>query len=243
MWPFNSSNGRCSRCRVDGISGVLLSQFPNLVLKRNLKFGEMWRCQKCETPWFLTSNRQWIHRIGLEFKPLVAHWNETALDLTLPCLRAATGIGGVRNDWEETVILPCAVTTKNGERFEKAILQVTKTPPYRWYSLEKVRWAWEIAELEGSRFTLPLQVRRASHEKREEAMGFAPTDVQSNDGRSFTLGNASDFFEHEGVTGPNIQLAPRPRKRNVVPFAETQAWFWVDWNDDLVEKITTSAEM
>lgn len=241
MWPFKRNlNGRCLRCQHDGFQGIPTSEIPNLQFERNLKFGELWKCRNCSTLYFVSSpgDRLYIARITPKHQHLTDYWEQNSLALPPDCVEVAEQIGGFLDVWSATVIVPCILELQDGQRFDKAILRVSKQPPYRWYPPESVFWANQVKNLFPSPFSLSLEIRRASYEKKEESMGFAPADVETLNGNSFTLHCQSDFFDQDGVKGSELKLATRPRKRKIVQPTETQAYVWVDWEDKLVEQLT-----
>jgi hypothetical protein len=58
-----------------------------------------------------------------------------------------------------------------------------------------------------SPFALPLDVRKASAEREEVSMGFAPFGVMDNHGNEYTLGAETNFFDTDGVKGKDIILS------------------------------------
>src|SRR5262249_32749506 len=112
---------------------------------------------------------------------------------------------------------------------------VSKQPPIQRPEPATIHWAEELVAVAPSPFALPLSVRIASSEKREEAMGFAPVGIEDRTGTEYTLGSASQFFDYKGVRGPDTRLSNRQKRwwqwrwRNVVFPQPAQAYSLVDW--------------
>ncbi|MGH2361921.1 MAG: hypothetical protein ACRDGM_15455 [bacterium] len=226
---------RCRTCEVDGIEGSLLDQFPELKPVEPLKFGHLYQCSKCGQSWFLHEHKHSLNHIRNDYLPLVRHWNQKCLTVGDSVLSTLAGIGGVE-DHEAYITVPCSVQDMSGQQHEKSIVLVSKQPPFRWPERQKVHWADEVAAVSASPFALPLDVRQASSEKREEAMGFAPVRVVDKKGTEYTLGRRSHFFDHNGIKGEEIRLSGRQKKwRDVVWPEEAQAFYFVDWFDGCEE--------
>lgn len=229
---------RCRICEVDGIAaeGSLLDQFPELKFVELLKFGHLYQCSKCGQSWFLHEHKHWLHRIRNDHLPLVRHRNQKCLTVGDSVLSILASIGGVEDFYEDYIAVPCSVQNMSGQQHEKAMVLVSKQPPFGWHERQKVHWANEVAAVSASPFALPLDVRRASSEKSEEAMGFAPVGVVDKKGTEYTLGHESHFFDRNGIKGEEISLSLRQKKRRNVVWPEpAQVFYFIDWFDGCEE--------
>ena len=227
---------RCRTCEVVGIEGSLLDQVPELKPVEPLKFGHLYQCSKCGQSWFLHERKQWLHRIHNDHLPLVRHWNQRCLTVGDSVLSILASIGGVEDFYEDYIAVPCSVQDMSGQQHEKSIVLVSKQPPFGWHERQKVHWADEVAAVAPSPFALPLEVRRASSEKKEESMDFAPVGVVDKLGTEYTLSRESHFFDHNGIKGEEIRLSGRQKKwRNIVEPEPAQAFYFIDWFDGCEE--------
>jgi hypothetical protein len=227
-------NRRCRICEVDGISGKIIDRFPELKVVEPLKFGHLYQyqCEKCKQFWFLHEHKQMMDRIRPEYMPLVHYWNQNRLNVKESILRILTNIGGVPDYYRGYISIPCSISNTAGGKHDKALVLVSKQPPYRWPELQKIHWASEIDTISPSSFALPVDVRQASAEKREEAMGFAPVGIIDKKGIEYTLGCESQFFDHNGIRGEEIQLSGRQKKwKKVVWQKPIQEVYFIDWYD------------
>jgi hypothetical protein len=235
-------NQRCRTCELDGISGKVLDRFPDqfseLKVVEQLKFGHLYQCEKCKQFWFLHEHKQMMDRIRPEYMPLVHYWNQNKLNVKESTLGILSSIGGVPDYYKGYISIPCSIQNTAGERNDKALVLVSKQPPDRWTELQKVHWASEIDTVSLSSFALPIDVRRASAEKREEAMGFAPVGVIDKKGIEYTLECKSQFFDHNSIKGEEIRLSGRQKKwKKVVYQGPVQAVYFVDWYDKCDEQL------
>jgi hypothetical protein len=136
-----------------------------------MKYGDLYQCSKCGRPWFLYEHKRWLDRIPDESLSLVRRWNQSRLTVDASILNVLASIGGVANDHKDYIAVPCSAQNASGQQHEKALVLVSKQPPLRWPDSQKVHWADELVAAAPSPFALPLSVRRASSEKREEARG------------------------------------------------------------------------
>jgi len=230
IFKANPARPDCRNCRTDGISGSLLGQYREIQPVGAWKFGHLYECSRCGRFWFLDEHRRWLHRIHDNLLPLARHWNQTPLTLNALLLEELATIGGVSDYYKDYIAIPCSVENHSGQRFEKAVVLVSKQPPYFWYEPQMVHWADDIKAVSPSPFALPLDVRRASAEKREVSMGFAPTGVVDSQEKEYTLIWQSRFFDVDGVKGEEIRLSGREKnwKKRVLP-SPAEAFCFVDW--------------
>lgn len=249
IWEkFKSWNRRCRTCEVDGILGGAVAKastyFPELKFVEPLKFGHLYQCEKCKQFWFLHEHRQMMSRVYPEYMPLVRYWNQNKLKVNESILKILYDIGGVPDYYKGYISIPCSVRNAAGNTHDKALIMISKQPPYSLPELQKIHWAEEIDAVSPSPFALPIDVRRISAEKREEAMGFAPVGVMDGEGTEYTLGSESQFFDHNGIKGEEIHLSGRQKKwKNVVWQEPVQAVFFVDWYDRCDELLLKTGDM
>lgn len=223
---------RCNACDCDGIDGSIFSQYKQIKFVKKLKRGKLYICEKCNNSWYLKENEEWLNRIPKEYESLVDYWNENKINISESNCQTLREIGGVAHNSMDGISFPCCVVETNGNVVEPSIVVISKSPPCNWLETDLIKWTSEIKEIRTSPFALSREIRVASNEKREERMGFAPVSVQDNSGKHFTLGNASEWFNSEGVLGKDLKLSERPGKwRNIVNSQEPQAYYFADWFD------------
>lgn len=232
-------NPRCRNCQVDSIHGSLLDHFPNIQPLEPWKFGHLYQCSTCSRFWFLHENKRFIDRIPDKMMPLTHHWNKTPLTLNASTLEVLKGIGGVAEYYQNYIMVPCCVKKMSDEQQDKALVLISKQPPYFLCKPQMIHWADEIKEVTLSPFALPFDVRKASSEKEELSMGFAPTGVKDKTEIEYTLHCESHFFDYKGVKGEDIVLSGREKKwrKNVLP-TPPQSYYFADWFDGCDQMLT-----
>lgn len=250
IWEkFKAWKQRCRLREADGILGGKAVEkaseyFPELKAVEPLKFGHLYQCDKCKSFWFLHEHKQKIDRIRPEYMPLVRYWSQNRLSVKESVLEILSNIGGVPDYNKGYISIPCSVNNIAGEWHDKALVLVSKQPPDSWTELQKVHWASEINTISLSPFALPIDVRRASEEKREEAMGFAPVGVIDSKGTEYTLGCTSQFFDHNGIKGEEIRLSGHQKRwKRVVWQKPVQAVYFVDWYDKCDELLAQNIQL
>lgn len=233
IWKrFKAWHQGCRTCTMDGIQGSIISRFPELKPVEPLKFGDLYQCSRCGRSWFLHEHKQWLNRIDENSLPLVRQWNHSRLTVDTSILNTLASIGGVEEHYKGYIAIPCCAQDVSGQKHERAIVLVSKQPPFGWPEPQTVHWSYELAAVTPSPFALPVGVRRASSEKREDAMGFAPVGVVDKRGKEYTLGCQSHFLDSNGIKGEELSLSGRQKEwRNVVWPKPAQAFYFVDWFD------------
>ncbi len=230
----------CRICRLNSIQGSLLDEYPELRLVGPWKFGDLYQCSRCGRQWFLHTHKQRIGRIQDNLQDLAHRWNENSLTTDASILDVLASIGGVADYFKDQIAIPCSVQTVAGRQFQKALVLVSRQPPYFWYEPERVHWAYELATVAPSPFALPLDVRKASAEKREESMGFAPVGILDKQGNEYTLVAEGRFFDWRGIVGEEIRLSGRRKKwRKKVRPEPPEAYFFVDWFERCEDRLVT----
>ncbi len=228
IWPkLKPKRMVCSTCSVDGIHGS-----PPAVLHwvEVWKFGALYHCSFCGQYWFQTDDRKRVGRIQERLLPLAQHWNRTPLSIDEPLLHKLAAIGGTTRAFYQYIGVPCVVQNTSGEQHDKALVMFSKQPPYFWYQPETVHFADEIQDIHPSTYALPLDVRRATFEKEEISMGFAPVGIVDSQGHEYTLSWAANFLDVHGLKGEESRLSGRQRgwKKRLSP-TPVQHYYFVDW--------------
>jgi hypothetical protein len=225
----------CKHCQVNAISGSLLEQFPEIQPIGAWKFGHLYQCSRCRCCWFLPDHKQFLQRIDDNLLPLAHHWNKTQLTLNAKTLSALAEIVGIESS-KDCIAIPCAAENISGDRHDKAVVLISKQPPYSWYEPQIVHWANELENISSSSFALPVDVRKASSVVREVSMGFSPIGVVDKQGVEYTLPCESRFFDSNGIKGEEISLSGRKNKwkKTILP-SPAQAFYFVDWFDGCEE--------
>lgn len=214
------------------IHGSILEHYPQITLVRPLKFGQLYQCQKCLTYWFLQENKTFMHKIRESHLPFVLYWESHQLTLAESVRTTLKSIGGVLDAYSETITVPVDATNISGEQHAQSLVFITKKPPCCWYPESNIRWATELVSGTPSPYALTLDVRRASSEKREEAMGFSPVAVEDRSGKVYTLSSVSNFFNVEGVRGEEVRLSAKPKRwPNRVWPQSPDTYYFADWFD------------
>jgi hypothetical protein len=229
----------CPTCRLDTIEGALLADFPELRPVEPWKYGHLYQCSNCGRQWFLHEHKQRISRIHDQLLPLAHHWNQHHLVIEPGILNTLASIGGVADYYNDTIAIPCTVKDVIGNVQEKAIVLVSRQPPYFWYKPQAVHWADAMRSAGPSPFALPLDVRRATAHKSEESMGFAPVGIVDGRGNEYTLTSVSRLFDWNGIRGEEIRLSGRQDKwRKTVQAESAEAFYFIDWFDQCEELLT-----
>ena len=142
-------------------------------------------------------------------------------------------IGGTDEIPGISVSFPCGAVNIKGERSERTVVIVSKVPWLGHSAERKISFLTADVEIYPSRYALPFDVRKASAEAPEKAMGYAPLCVADRTGFRFTIAARSLFFEAYEVLGPELVLVREgePGKNKVWPLAAERVLL-ADWVDD-----------
>lgn len=233
---FSKRRIGCSTCANNGIEGSIIDKFPMLRVVEPMKRGHLYQCQKCYKFWYLHEHKKWLHRIYDSHLELVRYWNKGHFSIEESIKNDLVSIGGVIDYYKDRIFIPCACVEKSGKQILKAVVIISKCPPYNWPSSSLIQWSDQILSISPSQFSLPKEIRASSFSKREESMGFAPLGIKDNTGREYTLGHESLFFDHRGIKGADVLLSGRKRwwKEIVMP-KEAEAYYFVDWFEQCEE--------
>ncbi|MFO1461028.1 MAG: hypothetical protein U1G08_16690 [Verrucomicrobiota bacterium] len=180
-----------------------------LLLSRALKFGHLYQCHQCSLYWFLDEDSVMMHRVRPERNEALFAWADRDLVPTREAIGRFTDIGATGPDQygngKGEIKVPCAIETTAGKWIDRALVLIGKMPPIE-YGRKSTLLGDAVASISPSRFALPLAVRLETLRADEIRMGFAPTRVQSGDGRSFVLNGTPSFLSHGTVVGKDISL-------------------------------------
>jgi hypothetical protein len=176
-----------------------------------LRFGSLYECKVCGQPWYLYGDPSFMNFVPPARMELIRRWNESEIALAPEHVRKLKAIGptppdiyGNRRQYCE---VPCAVTTLEGARIEMAVVSVQRHAPFEHW--RTYRLASEIAEIEPSRYALPLSVRVAASKAEEIRMGFAPTMVEWPNGGPIALNWSQHFLVRPGVSAGDVRVSKR----------------------------------
>jgi len=204
---------------------------------KSLKFGHLYACRLCGLNWVLEDDRYAMTRVPNDRRDILEEWNENPLFIEEEHLRVLEAIGGTFPKYwmghDGVIAIPCAISTRSGERIDPAVVWITKRPPIDDF-IRRVKLYQRIGAVEPSRFALPIDVRCATVLAPEIRMGFAPTRVVATNGMPFVLHWATSLFDQEGITGSEIRLSAKPfRMEESITIAEADftlaAYFFADW--------------
>lgn len=111
--------------------------------------------------------------------------------------------------------VPFRGLTLQGESFDKGLILFSLESPLT-PAAGKIFLASDLSDIQPSDFALPAALRRASALSIESKVGFAPTPVQSPDGKTFLLNWTVNFFDRDGLFGKGIRPASSASKRSPI---------------------------
>jgi len=211
--------------------------FNQLKPARKLKFGHLYTCQLCGSNWVLSDEGRVMSRVPNDRMVMLDEWDAAKLSIDPEHLLVLDGIGGTAPRYwmgnKGVISVPCAISTRSGERIDPAIVWITRRPPIDAFT-SRVRLYRDIGAIEPSRFALPLDVRCATVSAGEVSMGFSPTRVVAANGTPFVLHWATSLFNQAGITGSEIHLSKKRFSRDEqLTIAEADmtfaAYFLADW--------------
>jgi hypothetical protein len=220
-----------------------------LALWKALRRGTLFRCRECDAVWHLDGYAEWMTSVSSERLPLVLDWNREPIVLSPATCDVIERIGPTPPDLygngKEQRVTPCAVTTRSGQRYGRAMICVQRDAPVQ--DFMRFRLGSEIAEIYESPFALPRAVREASSRAHEMRMGFYPTLIETLDGKRFVLNGMTSFMATEGyaasdaraVDGSYFSEDPAP---SVVETPNDVIWFIVDGDPGWTVERSASAE-
>ena len=215
----------------------LHSLYIQLKEVKSLKLGHLYVCQLCGLNWVLDHDGYAMTRVPPDRRDILNEWNETQLPIEQEQLRVLDDIGGTAARYcmshDPVVAIPCAISTRSGERIDPALLWITQRPPVDDFTT-RIRLYQDIGAVEPSQFALPMDVRRATFLAPEVSMGFSPTRVVATNGTPFVLHWGASLFRQGGITGNEIRLSAKRFDRNEsVTIAEADfthaTYFFADW--------------
>lgn len=180
-------------------------------VSRPLRSGALYRCKRCDRPWYLSITTGLMSLVPDERMALILAWDRSRILLS-PSVTARLGqIGptppdqyGNGGEYRET---PCGVVTTAGERIDLAVVSLQSHAPFEPW--RRCRLGSEIADVYPSPHALPLAVRRATAQAEEIRMGYAPTLVEAPGGRILVLNWRSSFLVMDGIEAPQVRLLQR----------------------------------
>ena len=214
-----------------------------LYLKRVCKVrdGERYRCSVCNAVWFLhfTPDARLMTLVSAPYVPVFDAWSKRALGFPQQILEDARRIGAnpvmIQGGDEGEVLIPCCVTTRQGERIELAALMFSDGPPIPSGSdpedrLNSYRLMEDVASIEPSRFALPADVRASIASSHESAYDTSFTHVITPAGIPYTISGWHLFYNLDGVVGKDIRLHKNVRGSGVLNWGHgPYTVFVADW--------------
>ena len=215
-----------------------------LSLEQHLKSGSLYICSICGARWYLDRAQEMMTFILEDELSFVLDWNSRILQLPSELLSVARKIGFSRlpilAGGDRAICLPCKIISKSGDIFELAMIVFQDNPPLRVWKWS-VRLFDDVAQIQPSKFALSRSVRRAAAAAREIRMNFAPTVVESPEGRFFVLNGAQNFFVMDNVEASSLVLSTRRPKKTWPIYEQIHkiTYFVGDWRPE-VEALLTS---
>jgi hypothetical protein len=178
---------------------------------RKLRAGTLYRCSQCQSPWYLDPHALMMNYVQTERIPLILNWSNNTLQLSSRHLQILSQIGETPHDIYGNGAgfnaYPCSVHTHSGEFFPTAIISRQSHAPFEMH--RTYRLGSEISTIEPSRFALPLEVRVATSRADEIRMGFAPTILETPEGKRLTANWTINFIAMDGVDAKTIRVAQK----------------------------------
>jgi len=178
----------------------------------SLKSGWLYRCPTCDQAWYLDVAKQAAMRVPRDREPLLATWSARRYEIPAGDHDALRSIGGIEGAHlgsnRAHLRIPCAIDWSDGTTSDPCLVIVTSSPPIL-ETMRQVRLFDAVKEVRPSRFALSRAIRCATRKADERRMGFAPTPVETPNGRVVLLDWIADVFDHDGVVGSEVRLARR----------------------------------
>jgi len=175
----------------------------------DLRRGTLFRCNVCHQAWHLDGREQTMTHVAEERLSLVLEWNKATDALTKDQQARLEQIGptppDVYGNWSDRRVTPCRVTTTTGEVVDPAMICVQLDAPVQ--SDMDFRLGNDVADLTGSEFALPLDVRLASSRAEEMRMGFSPSLIEMPNGKRFVLNGMTNFMAEQGYDAREARVA------------------------------------
>jgi len=141
--------------------------------------------------------------------PIVFEWDREPIRLADELEARLEQIGptppDVYGNGNDKRVTPCKVSTITGEQVDPAIVCVQLDAPVQDHM--HFRLGREIADIQDSEFTLPLEVRLASSRAEEMRMGFSPSLIEMPDGKRYVLNGRTSFMAEPGYSASDAQVA------------------------------------
>ncbi|WP_201280791.1 hypothetical protein [Paenibacillus lutrae] len=213
-----------------------------LRISKQLKHGWQYTCVSCGSEWYLGRDGNMMSYIHPSKAGLVERWNAGSYQLPDAIWESLRRIGAIppalSGNGHGHAEVPCQVKTVRGEIFDMAYVSFQNRPPIDlWQDGRRIRFCDEIKEVSPSVYTLPADVRLATSQAQEIRMGYAPTTIQSADGRLFQLNWANDFFVSDLYRGEDFKLANLTGDWEQADMAgvpsELITYFVADWRPDM----------
>lgn len=203
-------------------------------MRKNLKYGELLVCPFCEQAWYLDENQRILSKV--HDLDILRKWDSTILELRADYKEYCRRIKSL--GWFSTmeninsISIPCAVETYEGEKIEAAYIVISKSPPVRG---KDNRLITEIRNIFDSRYLLSDEIRCASFKAREIAMGYAPLALKDKIYGDFTINGMHDFFVDSVIDTKQLKLSDSEDLRNL-PIRRSKVSqptrFFCDWYDE-----------
>ena len=184
-------------------------RLASIIKWQSLRRGWLYRCHACHEVWHLDGGGQTMTHVNSAKLPIVFEWDREPIRLADELEARLEQIGptppDVYGNGNDKRVTPCKVSTITGEQVDPAIVCVQLDAPVQDHM--HFRLGREIADIQDSEFTLPLEVRLASSRAEEMRMGFSPSLIEMPDGKRYVLNGRTSFMAEPGYSASDAQVA------------------------------------
>jgi hypothetical protein len=214
----NVKNKGCPACKIPTVTATSFNDFANHYIgpftsKTRLKFGELLQCTVCGMHWYTCEGSTWVDAVRDNDLRTIDDWSNRDLSVKPEHLAVLRSIGCTPSDYygnlSEFIRIPCKCILTNGNEIDKALVSIQRRPPVGFSAMVMKSFLYidEIAKVQPSEFSLPLEVRVATSQAREVSMGFSPTVVLAPYNILYILNGPNNFFQECDIKGNQITLA------------------------------------
>lgn len=202
--------------RVASLTSTNQDRLKQLRFERSLRFGSLFRCSVCDGHWYLDADREMVTVITSYALPLVEAWDACQQRLGVEAEVVLNSIGATIHEGysAQGAMFPCRVETYDGVSFDPAMIILINAPPLPYFpeDFRNKRLVSEISKVSTSKFVLPLDIRNATSNAQELAMGWTPTRLDVGE-RTYLTHGPRNFANMPQEDLDLIRLSNSPAER------------------------------